>query len=144
MKNCQTNHAPGDADLLIAQKAVEFTATSNTVLSIDDTDLLMLLIYNANLESHNIFFKHEPTKSTKNIRTMKQKLESSVYAHILFRNTTSSPYGIGKGAALEIFAASDHFLEQASVFHTQSASAADVVAARENAYIFRCRSGREL
>jgi hypothetical protein len=40
MRKCEVHHAPGDADLLIVQKAVELTTRENTVLVGDDTDLL--------------------------------------------------------------------------------------------------------
>ena len=55
MKKCEVHHAPGDADLLIVQKAVELATRVNTVLVGDDTDLLILLCYHANLDSHSIF-----------------------------------------------------------------------------------------
>lgn len=48
--NCQVYHSQGDADLPIMQKAVESSITKNTVLIGDDTDLLILLIYNVNNE----------------------------------------------------------------------------------------------
>ncbi|KAJ8377274.1 hypothetical protein AAFF_G00261830 [Aldrovandia affinis] len=145
-KNCQTYHAPGDADLLIVQKAVESATTTNTVLIDDDTDLLILLIYHANLKSHNLFFTPEPKKSTKkprvwNIKAVKQQLGPSVCTHILFIHaiagcdTTSRLYGIGKGAPLKKFTTSSEFHEQATVFDTQSASTAEVVSAGENALL---------
>ena len=56
-ENCQTHHAAGDADLLIVQKAVESAATIDTVLIGDDTDLLILLIYNTKLKSWDMFFQ---------------------------------------------------------------------------------------
>ena len=145
-KNCQTFHAPGDADLLIVQKAVESATTTNTVLIGDDTDLLILLIYHTNLESHDIFFQPEPKKSTKNprvwnINVLKQQLGPRVCTHILFMHailgcdTTSRLYGIGKGAALKKFITNYDFREQATVFGTPSASTTDVVAAGENALV---------
>lgn len=61
---CKVYHAPGDADLLIVQKAVESATKLDTVLVGDDTDLLVLLCFHARLDSHNIFFRPEPKKST--------------------------------------------------------------------------------
>ena len=46
---CQVFHAKEDADLLIVQKAVEAAKTTKTVLVGDDTDLLVLLLYYAEL-----------------------------------------------------------------------------------------------
>ncbi len=37
-------HASGDADLLIVQKAVESSSTTDTVLVGDDTDLLIAML----------------------------------------------------------------------------------------------------
>ncbi len=66
MKKCEVHHAPGDADLLIVQKAVESATTLKTVLVGDDTDLLILLCYHASLDCHHIYFRPEPKKGTKN------------------------------------------------------------------------------
>ena len=63
--NCKTYHAPGDADLLIVQKAVQSATTSNTVLVGEDTDLIVLLCYHARLDSHDLFFRPEPKKKHK-------------------------------------------------------------------------------
>ena len=60
--NCERHHASGDADLLIAQKAVQCATTKNTVLIGDDTDLLVLLCYHARLDSHGLFFCSESKK----------------------------------------------------------------------------------
>ncbi len=43
ISKCKVHHAPGDADLLIVQKAVESATPVNTVLVGEDTDLLILL-----------------------------------------------------------------------------------------------------
>ncbi|KAJ8417704.1 hypothetical protein AAFF_G00225470 [Aldrovandia affinis] len=109
-------------------------------------NLLILLIYHANLKSHNLFFTPEPKKSTKkprvwNIKAVKQQLGPSMCTHILFIHaiagcdTTSRLYGIGKGAPLKKFTTSSEFREQATVFDTQSASTAEVVSAGENALL---------
>ncbi|KAL7395312.1 hypothetical protein ABVT39_014279 [Epinephelus coioides] len=145
-KNCQTYHAPGDADLLIVQKAVESATATNTVLIGDDTYQLVLLIYYTNLKSHDLFFKPETKKSMKkprvwNIKAVKQQLGPSVCTHILFIHgiarcdTTSRLYGIGKGAPLKKFTTSADFREHATVFDTQSASITDVVSAGEKALL---------
>ena len=54
-RSCKTYHASGDADLLIVQKSVESASAVNTVLVGDDTDLLILLIYHASLDSCSLF-----------------------------------------------------------------------------------------
>ncbi len=67
-QHCQVYHASGDAEVLIVQKAVEYAATTNTVLVGDDTDLLILLCYRANLTLHDLFFCPELKKNAKKIR----------------------------------------------------------------------------
>jgi len=112
-RHCHTFHGPGDADLLIVQKAVESATTTNTLLIGDDTDLLILLIYHTNLESHDLFFKLLNLSQRKALIIHVSGTSSSssnswvpVCQHILFIHailgcdTTSSMYGIGKGAAL--------------------------------------------
>ena len=111
---CKVHHAPGDADLLIVQKAVESATMINTVLVGDNTNLLILLCFHASLDSHSIFFRPEPKKTTKNpriwdIKAVKEQLGPEVCSHILFLHavlgcdTTSCLYGIGKGASLKKF-----------------------------------------
>ena len=121
-------HAPEDADVLIVKKAVESAASvMHTVLVGEDTDLLILLCYHANLQSCDILFKPEPKKSTKrprvwSIKSVKKQLGPEVCNNILFLHailgcdTTSQLYGIGKGNSLKKFKSSEYFREQAKVF----------------------------
>jgi len=148
-KNCQTHHAPGDADILIMQKGMDSATTTNTVVIGDDTDLLILLIYHADLKSHNHIFKPEPKKSMRkphvwNIKALKQQLGPSVCNHILFIHavaecdTTSRLYGIGKAATLKKRITINDFREQATVFDKQSASTVEIVSAGEKALVWLC------
>lgn len=145
-KNCETHHASGDADLLIVLKAIQSATTTNTVLVGDDTDLIVLLCYHASMESHDLFFRPEPKRNTKNpriwnIKATKQMLGPDICNHILFIHallgcdTTSRLYGIGKGASLMRFRASRTFCEQAKVLDTHSASMHDMVDAGEKALV---------
>ena len=43
--NCEVHHASGDADLLIVMKDAQSATSCNTVLSSDDTELLVLSCY---------------------------------------------------------------------------------------------------
>ena len=99
---CTVHHAPGDADLLIVQKAVESATMVDTVVVDDDTDLLILLCYHVSLDSHRMYFRQEPKKSTKNprvwsIKAVKEQLSPEVCTNILFLHavlrcdTTSLP-----------------------------------------------------
>ena len=157
LKGCMVHHAPGDADLLIVEKAVESATMKDTVLVGDDTDLLVLLCYHASLNSRSIFFRPEPKKSTKNprvwnIKSVKEHLGPDICTHILFLHallgcdTTSRLYGIGKGSSLKKFKSSGHFREQAKVFDVQSASPQDISAAGEQALVitYNGKPGEEL
>ena len=100
----------------------------DTVLIGEDTDLLILLCYHANLDSHNIFFQPEPNKNTNKPRAVKEQLGPEICSNILFLHavlgcdTTSHLYGIGKGTSLKKFKLSRHFREQAKVFATELAT----------------------
>ncbi len=133
-------HPAGDADVLIVQKAMEWSATTNTVLVGDDTDLLILLCYHASLTLHDLFFCPELKKNLKkirvwNIKSIKQQLGSELCESILFVHgiqgcdATSHLPRIGKGAFLRKSKANSAFCKQAKVFNTPFASPDDVTAA---------------
>ena len=62
---CEVFHASSDADVLIAQKAIEMANEQNTVLVGDDTDLLVLLLHHSIITSKDLFFAPEPKKNAK-------------------------------------------------------------------------------
>ena len=139
---CKTYHASGDADLLIVQKSVEAASEVNTVLVGDDTDLLILLIYHASLDSCSLFLKPEPRKSTKksrvwNIHAVKKQLGPYICSSILFLqailgcDTTSQLHGIGKGNSLKKFRDCNHFHDLSVAFNSPSATAEEIVTAGE-------------
>ncbi len=116
-------------------------ATTNTVLVGDDTDLLILLCYHANLISHDLFFCPEPKKNAKNIRvwnikSVKEQLRSELCESILFMHgilscdTTSHLYGSWKGASLKKFKTN-----AAKVFNTPFLSPDGVTTAGEKALL---------
>ncbi len=123
---CLTEQATGDADLLIVQRSVERARSSTTVLVGDDTDLLVLLLYHADITCKDIFFCPEPKQNSKkqriwNINKTKSDLGDKVCKNILFIHallgcdTTSRLYGIGKGVALQKIS-NAQFSQQADVF----------------------------
>ena len=145
-KTCKVYHSSGDADLLIVQEAVDSSTTTDTVLVGDDTDLLVLLCYHANLDSYNILFRPEPKKNTKNpkvwdIKAVKEALGPEICNSVLFLHailgcdTTSHLYGIGKGASLKKFKSSLHFRQKAKVFNADSATHMDIAAAGEEVLV---------
>ena len=59
--NCQVYHSTADADLLIVNKVVESSRTMDTMLKVDNSDLLILLCYHAELDVFDrFFFQPEP------------------------------------------------------------------------------------
>ena len=138
--NCRTYHAPGDADLLIVQKAVQSATISKTVLVGEDIDLIVLLCYQASLDSHDLFFHPELKKNTKSFASgtsepqKKSLVKTSATTSSLSigYDTTSRLYGMG---VLSKFKASSMFREQAKVFHSDSASTHNVIDAGEKALV---------
>ena len=129
---CCTRHAREDADLLIVMTTVEYAQSTDTILIGDDTDLLVLLIYHADLNGNGIFFVPEPKmsmgkKRTWDIKTLKRCLGPNVchnifcstnFVHALLGcDTTSRVYGLGKGLGLKKLKADATFCEQAELFN---------------------------
>jgi len=125
---CTVNRTAGDADLLIAQTAIQSARSVSTVLVGDNTDLLVLLCFCAEIDAHDLFFRPEPKQSSKTkrvcyIKETKNLLCPSVCKNILLVHallgcdTTSSIYGIGKGVALNKIKTDALFCEQADVFN---------------------------
>ena len=56
---CTTINAKEDADVLIVQTALELANTCDVVLIGEDTDLLVLLCYHADIHSNRIYFNSE-------------------------------------------------------------------------------------
>ena len=65
---CTVNRAAGDAGLLIAQTAIQSARSLSTVLVGDDTDLLVLRCFYAEMDAHDLFFRTEPKQSSKTKR----------------------------------------------------------------------------
>ena len=61
--SCQTEHARHDADVLIAQTVIASAKLQDTVLIADDTDLLVLLLYHADISAHEVFMAPEPNQN---------------------------------------------------------------------------------
>ena len=143
---CNVLQAPGDADLLIVQTAVQEARTRTTVLVGDDTDLLVLLIYHGQMDASDLFFIPEPKQRSNkrrvwNIKNTKSALGLGVCTHILFAHallgcdTTSRIHGLGKPVALRKIKTDEHFRNQASVFANSSATTDEVMLAGERALV---------
>ena len=113
--------------------AVKCAENREAALISEDTDLLVLLCYHANLENNRIFFfKSEP----------KQRFSSKTrpccllpFIHTLTGcDTTSRVYGISKGAALKNSTADQQFKLHTEIFLKES-SKCDIAAAGEGALV---------
>ena len=136
MQNTVVN-AKSDADLLIAQTAVESAKISDTVVVGDDTDLLVLLCFHSDMTAHEMYFIPEPkTMSTKqrvwDIKSTKSVLGLDICQRLLFIHailgcdTTSQPFGIGKGAALKLAIKSSYIAELTDEFSKEDLSKEDI------------------
>ena len=99
---------------MIVSKAIESALTSETIVVGEDTYLLVLLLYHADLNSHKIFFKSDMKQNLRSetvirdILSIKESLGVIVCKNILFIHaiagcdTTSGLFGIGKGSPLKM------------------------------------------
>ena len=146
LSGCNIIHAPGDADLMIVQMAVQSAESITTVLVGDDTDLLVLLCHHADTSARDLFFIPQPkqrstTRKIREIKKTKAALGPETCANTLFVHavlgcdTTSGIHGIGKGLALKKITKGTQFQEQAEVFNNEGATKSDIIAAGEKALV---------
>ena len=146
LSGCLTHHSQEDADLLIVQTAVSSADTRNTVLIGEDTDLIILLCFHANLEAHDLLMHSQAKSTTKpnriwNVKSLKRQLGEDVCRNILFIHavlgcdTTSRLYGLGKAASLKKFTSSTHFQTQSRQFLAEGTSPDVVESAGEKALV---------
>ncbi|KAK2724380.1 hypothetical protein QYM36_001033, partial [Artemia franciscana] len=124
----QVFHSERDADVLIAEKAVETARVTYTIVVVDDTDILVLLISRLDSCSRRLYFSPEAkfgvTSSAWDIREVKQKLGTDVNHLMLFCHsvlgcdTTSHLYGTGKGRAVQLLLINKSFKDSAAIFGT--------------------------
>ena len=138
---CEVFHTPSDADVLIAEKALQSADIQDTALVGDDTDLLVLLLYHSKLTSNELFFASEPKKNAKNciwdIRRTKTFICSNILIlhALLGYDTTSWLFGIGEAAVLKKFRTNKALQQTAKVFDSVSASAEEIQLAGEKALV---------
>ena len=121
-----------DADSLIVKQTIEEAEKSDAVLIGDDTDLLVLLLYHAKMESHDIYFapdyRSSSTRRVWDIKQTKRELGPNVCEHILFLHaflgcdTTSRLFGVGKGAIIKKFKSNASLLRSAEIFNSVESS----------------------
>ena len=144
---CGVHHAKGDADLLTVQTTINFSATHNTVLIGEDTDILVLLCHHSRNTIYDILYTSEQKVNARkpprcwNIRNTRSVLGHDVCENILFLHailgcdTTSGVFGINKKVSLIQIKKNANFLEQAAIFMKQDASKEEVTAAGEHALV---------
>ncbi len=111
----------------------------------DDTDLLILLLHYANEKMFPIHLVSEPKKGkigkTWDILKMKQMLGPEICHLLLFAHaivgcdTTSKPYGLGKGLPLKLLKNNEKFRDFAKVFYEQNTTQKQVDIAGEKAMV---------
>ena len=133
LSGCNIIHAPGDADLMIANMAVQSTKSITTVLVGDETDLLVLLCHHPDISARDLFFIPQPKQRSKTFGTSRksrlhwdQRLaEIFFFVHaIVGCDTTSGIHGIGKGLALKKIMKDAQF----QVSNNEDATKSDIIA----------------
>ena len=145
--NLQAIQSTGDADLLIAQTAIDSALTRPTIVIGEDTDLLILLLYHVNLDCDDIFFTSEPKSRARgptkflDIKYSKSKLGPALCEAILFIHallgcdTTSRLFSIGKGVALQEFKKEERFQFLSQTFSRPSSTREEIIAAGEESLL---------
>ncbi|KAK6178791.1 hypothetical protein SNE40_011298 [Patella caerulea] len=140
-------HASGDADVLIVLTAIESPQHHDTVLIVEDTDLLVLLFHHIKDAKNKVFFTTEPKKMSLkpikcwDITTARSLLGPSLCEHLLFLHavsgcdTTSRLYGVGKQAVLTKARKDAFLIQQARVFMDLTSSKEEIVKAVERAVV---------
>lgn len=140
---CPTIHAVSDADVLIVKTAVASASSKKTVVLGEDTDLLVLLCYHADVSANNIYFisgrnlknaklvKQWDVTRTKNILGLNVCRMLPVIHALTGCDTTSKISGVGKAAALKKFMSNAFIQEQSKVFLDNTTIQEDVSAAGE-------------
>jgi len=129
-------HTESDADMLIVQTAVEYSSWKTTYVIGEDTDLLVRLCFQAQLDSKKIFLRSD-TKQAKikhvwDIQKTQSMLTPTTCELLPFLHalpgcdTTSKIYGVSKPAALKLLSTNKIFQENVRSFGT-SQSRQDVV-----------------
>ena len=106
----ETFQAADDADYDIVRIAIESSVDYCTTVIGEDTDLLILLLYHADVNSKPLYFqssKRAGNKIIHDIISYKKILGNDIYSNLLFLHaftgcdSTSSTYEIGKASAFK-------------------------------------------
>ena len=131
-----TEHADGDADYKIAVTACISALTQPTAAVADDTDILQQLVYQADPTSYKLYMFSSNRKIC--IKTLQAGLDPRLVESLAFLHsisgcdTTSRPYGIGKGTVLSKYADLHEF---SHVFASPSSSQEQIKQGGEKALL---------
>lgn len=106
---CTVIHAKSDADFTIVQTATKCAQHQVTAVIGEDTDILVLLVHHANTSDHDIFFYSDKQGGKTRCWNIKHLIcELGESRHLLLSlhaltgcDTTSRPFGVGKGRAFQ-------------------------------------------
>ena len=140
-------YAPGDADVLLVNEAINQSNYYNTTLLGEDTDFLscnMLKNYFYNIITSYSDDKFDSKSSIKiwNIHEAREAIvEEMCYCILslhafLSCDTTSGIFGIGKGKAVELFIKNARFRSLMSTFTDENATKDAIIQAGESYYCF--------
>ena len=117
-------HAKGDADSLVVETAIQCSIANATVVIAEDTDILILLLYHANIQYEKIYFTSAAKKTSKkieqdawNITDTKLELgeelcKSILILHALLGCDTTSGVFVGKSRSVICFKKDPNFREK--------------------------------
>ena len=131
-KGCNVINAPGDADVEIVKAAVQSSRTQSTTLIGEDTDLLILLLYYANVQEQNVkelYYRSDKTDTIKvyDINRLRVILGKDICSQLLFCHaftgcdSTSRIFGIGKKTCFQKLVTKDPILTSCKYFHPPKA-----------------------
>lgn len=141
-----THHAKDDA-VMIVDTAITKARDQMTVLIGEDTDLLVLLLYHAEMDAKELFFRPEPRQRDMtvlnlwDIKKTKTVLGCNFTSSILFVHallgcdTTSRVHAIGKGIVLKKAKINAQFCQLAGVLNRSDSSREDGIKAEEKALL---------
>ena len=118
----QTIHSDGDADLLIAQTAVNKALINTTHVIAEDTDILVLILHHIRINTVGLFFKSDKGNSRYplwDISYIHSQLGVGLCKHLPFlhalggSDVTSRLFGICKGAVIK---KKDRLIKYSEVF----------------------------
>ena len=118
-RGCSVINSPGDADVDIAEAAVEASRYHSTTLIGEDTDLLVLLLYYAQPDNKDLYFRSDKSTATAgyNINSLMSALGNNLRSQLLFIHaftgcdSTSRIFGVGKKSVFQRLVKGDSVMQ---------------------------------